>query len=158
MTSTNAESQRRLDWDQLNSDAEKRASDSDDNAPKRETSPRNVHGLLWATTVLAIYSSTFVFALDNTIVACHHQVAEWHRQARLVRSGLRDGLQRHGLDLTADLQPFQHQMDLHHGNCRLHDRLCRLRCRKLHEHADRWPCHLRRRRRRPIRRCHELPA
>ncbi|KAH2547221.1 hypothetical protein KXW97_000362 [Aspergillus fumigatus] len=32
-------------------------------------SPRNVHGFLWATVVLAIYSSTFLFALDNTIVA-----------------------------------------------------------------------------------------
>lgn len=32
-------------------------------------SPRNVHGFLWVTVVLAIYSSTFLFALDNTIVA-----------------------------------------------------------------------------------------
>ena len=31
--------------------------------------PRKVHGLLWALVVVAILSSTFLFALDNTVVA-----------------------------------------------------------------------------------------
>lgn len=31
--------------------------------------PRNVKGFLWALVVLAILSSTFLFSLDNTIVA-----------------------------------------------------------------------------------------
>jgi hypothetical protein len=36
-----------------------------DNAP----SPRNVHGIRWAVAVLSVLASTFLFALDNTIVA-----------------------------------------------------------------------------------------
>ena len=31
--------------------------------------PRNVTGLLWALVVFSILSSTFLFSLDNTIVA-----------------------------------------------------------------------------------------
>jgi hypothetical protein len=31
--------------------------------------PRDVHGIAWALVVLSILSSTFLFALDNTIVA-----------------------------------------------------------------------------------------
>ena len=31
--------------------------------------PRNVKGVLWAVVVLSILSSTFLFSLDNTIVA-----------------------------------------------------------------------------------------
>ncbi|KAA8651074.1 hypothetical protein EYZ11_012639 [Aspergillus tanneri] len=53
-------------------DPEKRASSSSSNLEsddKLEASPRNVHGALWVAVVLAIYSSTFLFALDNTIVA-----------------------------------------------------------------------------------------
>ncbi|KAL8686072.1 MAG: hypothetical protein Q9218_007369 [Villophora microphyllina] len=35
----------------------------------QEKSPRDVHGFLWVVTVLSILSTTFLFALDNTIVA-----------------------------------------------------------------------------------------
>lgn len=31
--------------------------------------PREVHGIVWALVVLSMLSSTFLFALDNTIVA-----------------------------------------------------------------------------------------
>lgn len=31
--------------------------------------PRDVHGVIWVLVVLSILSSTFLFALDNTIVA-----------------------------------------------------------------------------------------
>ena len=31
--------------------------------------PRDVHGIVWALVVVSILSSTFLFALDNTIVA-----------------------------------------------------------------------------------------
>ncbi|KAI9367730.1 major facilitator superfamily domain-containing protein [Aspergillus egyptiacus] len=50
---------------------ERSPSSSDSDQPKQEEqkSPRNVHGVLWIAVVLAIYSSTFLFALDNTIVA-----------------------------------------------------------------------------------------
>lgn len=34
-----------------------------------EPSPRNVHGIKWALAVFSILVSTFLFALDNTIVA-----------------------------------------------------------------------------------------
>ncbi|KAL4762210.1 putative MFS transporter [Aspergillus foveolatus] len=52
-------------------DSEKQDSScaSDNDQPKEAQSPRNIHGLLWVVTILAIYSSTFLFALDNTIVA-----------------------------------------------------------------------------------------
>ena len=52
-------------------DAEKQESSSSNSDQSKEivTSPRDVHGFLWVTVVLAIYSSTFLFALDNTIVA-----------------------------------------------------------------------------------------
>lgn len=36
---------------------------------KVPTSPRDVHGIAWILVVLAILSSAFLFALDNTIVA-----------------------------------------------------------------------------------------
>lgn len=36
---------------------------------KAETSPRKISGFKWALVVAAIYSSQFLFALDNTIVA-----------------------------------------------------------------------------------------
>lgn len=35
----------------------------------QEKSPRDVHGFVWVITVLSILSTTFLFALDNTIVA-----------------------------------------------------------------------------------------
>ncbi|KAH8698990.1 putative efflux pump antibiotic resistance protein [Talaromyces proteolyticus] len=35
----------------------------------KELSPRNVHGISWVIAVSAILSSTFLFALDNTVVA-----------------------------------------------------------------------------------------
>lgn len=55
----------------LTNDSEKQESScaSDSEQPKEVQSPRNVHGLLWVALILAIYSSTFLFALDNTIVA-----------------------------------------------------------------------------------------
>lgn len=34
-----------------------------------EASPRNVHGIKWVFAVSAVLASTFLFALDNTIVA-----------------------------------------------------------------------------------------
>ena len=34
-----------------------------------QTPPRDVHGVKWILLVLSILSSTFLFALDNTIVA-----------------------------------------------------------------------------------------
>lgn len=37
--------------------------------PLTQRSPRDVHGFLWVLTVLSILSTTFLFALDNTIVA-----------------------------------------------------------------------------------------
>jgi hypothetical protein len=37
--------------------------------PKAEEPPRTVKGFAWALVVLAILSSTFLFALDNTVVA-----------------------------------------------------------------------------------------
>jgi len=37
--------------------------------PKVEESPRTVKGFAWGLVVLAILSSTFLFALDNTVVA-----------------------------------------------------------------------------------------
>ncbi|OJJ52729.1 hypothetical protein ASPSYDRAFT_188488 [Aspergillus sydowii CBS 593.65] len=55
----------------MTKDSEKQESScaSDSEQPKEVQSPRNVHGLLWIALILAIYSSTFLFALDNTIVA-----------------------------------------------------------------------------------------
>ena len=37
--------------------------------PAHETSPRDIHGIKWALAVISILISTFLFALDNTIVA-----------------------------------------------------------------------------------------
>ena len=37
--------------------------------PVDETSPRDIHGVKWALAVISILISTFLFALDNTIVA-----------------------------------------------------------------------------------------
>lgn len=37
--------------------------------PVDETPPRNIHGIKWALAVISILISTFLFALDNTIVA-----------------------------------------------------------------------------------------
>jgi MFS family permease len=37
--------------------------------PEREAPPRDISGIKWAIVVLSILSSTFLFALDNTIVA-----------------------------------------------------------------------------------------
>ncbi|KAK0643305.1 major facilitator superfamily domain-containing protein [Cercophora newfieldiana] len=34
-----------------------------------ETSPRNVHGVMWVLVVIAILSSIFLYSLDNTVVA-----------------------------------------------------------------------------------------
>ena len=50
--------------DQASGDAEKAPG-----APLEEVSPRNVHGIKWALAVTSILISTFLFALDNTIVA-----------------------------------------------------------------------------------------
>ena len=36
---------------------------------KTETAPRNIHGIKWALAVSSVLISTFLFALDNTIVA-----------------------------------------------------------------------------------------
>ncbi|KAK4691486.1 MFS transporter, DHA2 family, glioxin efflux transporter, partial [Lecanoromycetidae sp. Uapishka_2] len=37
--------------------------------PVEEPSPRDVHGIKWVFAVMAVLASTFLFALDNTIVA-----------------------------------------------------------------------------------------
>ncbi|KAL8908282.1 MAG: hypothetical protein Q9207_000904 [Kuettlingeria erythrocarpa] len=37
--------------------------------PSEQRPPRDVHGVIWVLIVLSILSSTFLFALDNTIVA-----------------------------------------------------------------------------------------
>lgn len=37
--------------------------------PVNEKTPRDIHGIKWALAVLSILISTFLFALDNTIVA-----------------------------------------------------------------------------------------
>ena len=37
--------------------------------PSEEPSPRDVHGIKWVLAVSAVLASTFLFALDNTIVA-----------------------------------------------------------------------------------------
>lgn len=37
--------------------------------PQAEVSPRNVHGFKWVFAVSSVLASTFLFALDNTIVA-----------------------------------------------------------------------------------------
>ncbi|KAK5942641.1 hypothetical protein PMZ80_005206 [Knufia obscura] len=42
---------------------------SQQSGDKIENPPRKIHGILWALTVLSIVSSTFLFSLDNTIVA-----------------------------------------------------------------------------------------
>ena len=54
----------------------KKSSDTDgawvENGPEATepiASPRSVKGILWALVVVAILSSTFLFALDNTVVA-----------------------------------------------------------------------------------------
>ena len=39
------------------------------NAPEQQKPPRDVHGVAWFLVILSILSSTFLFALDNTIVA-----------------------------------------------------------------------------------------
>ena len=38
-------------------------------SPESEKPPRDVHGIQWAFAVASILISTFLFALDNTIVA-----------------------------------------------------------------------------------------
>ena len=45
------------------------ASEKSINAPEQQKSSRDVHGIAWVLVVLSILSSTFIFALDNTIVA-----------------------------------------------------------------------------------------
>ena len=37
--------------------------------PAHEKPPRDIHGIKWALAVISILISTFLFALDNTIVA-----------------------------------------------------------------------------------------
>ncbi|EFR00428.1 MFS transporter [Nannizzia gypsea CBS 118893] len=50
--------------------AEKQASSCSDTHQANESgSPRDIHGALWLLVVLGIFSSTFLFGLDNTIVA-----------------------------------------------------------------------------------------
>ncbi|KAL8915258.1 MAG: hypothetical protein Q9171_000377 [Xanthocarpia ochracea] len=43
--------------------------EKDEGPPENERPPREVHGIKWVLLVLSILSSTFLFALDNTIVA-----------------------------------------------------------------------------------------
>lgn len=43
--------------------------DRSDSPGSGDPSPRSVNGLIWGLVVAAILSSTFLFALDNTIVA-----------------------------------------------------------------------------------------
>ncbi|DAA72516.1 TPA_exp: putative MFS drug efflux transporter [Trichophyton benhamiae CBS 112371] len=51
-------------------DTEKGAcSCSDTHQADERSSPRDIHGTLWLIVVLGIFSSTFLFGLDNTIVA-----------------------------------------------------------------------------------------
>ncbi|KAM5484633.1 hypothetical protein MaudMau93_005853 [Microsporum audouinii] len=51
-------------------DTEKQASScSDLPSAAKDDSPRDIHGALWLVVVLGIFSSTFLFGLDNTIVA-----------------------------------------------------------------------------------------
>ncbi|KAG9232670.1 putative HC-toxin efflux carrier [Amylocarpus encephaloides] len=54
-------------------DAEKQQTETVEEAP-----PRDIHGIKWALTVGAILSSTFLFALDNTIVAVIQPVIVLH--------------------------------------------------------------------------------
>ena len=42
---------------------------SDTPSPTKETSPRSIHGWKWLVAIFTILSTTFLFALDNTIVA-----------------------------------------------------------------------------------------
>ena len=58
-------------------DASSSASENGDNpagekalgTAEPEKSPRNIHGIKWGFAVLSVLASTFLFALDNTIVA-----------------------------------------------------------------------------------------
>lgn len=50
--------------DTASSDAEKAVEPLEE-----QKSPRDVHGFIWVIVVISILSSTFLFALDNTIVA-----------------------------------------------------------------------------------------
>ncbi|KAL8929700.1 MAG: hypothetical protein Q9172_000379 [Xanthocarpia lactea] len=43
--------------------------EKDEGPPENQRPPREVHGIKWFLLVLSILSSTFLFALDNTIVA-----------------------------------------------------------------------------------------
>lgn len=49
--------------------------------PEEEPSPRDIHGVKWGLVVGAILSSTFLFALDNTIVADIQPVIVTHFDA-----------------------------------------------------------------------------
>jgi MFS family permease len=49
--------------------------------PEEEVSPRDIHGVKWGVVVGAILSSTFLFALDNTIVADIQPVIVTHFDA-----------------------------------------------------------------------------
>ena len=51
------------------SDHDSNDAEKADGTPVVPTSPRNVHGVKWALAVFSILVSTFLFALDNTIVA-----------------------------------------------------------------------------------------
>ena len=44
-------------------------SGSDKTPPTKGSSPRNIHGWRWIVAIFTILSTTFLFALDNTIVA-----------------------------------------------------------------------------------------
>lgn len=50
-------------------DIEMATSDGSKTPPEKVPSPRDVHGWKWAVVVASILSSTFLFSLDNTIVA-----------------------------------------------------------------------------------------
>ena len=50
-------------------DVEKASSEGSSTPVEKEPSPRDVHGFKWVIVVASILSSTFLFSLDNTIVA-----------------------------------------------------------------------------------------
>ncbi|KAJ6172828.1 Efflux pump dep3 [Penicillium chermesinum] len=47
------------------------STDSSENVVPKETSPRPIHGWKWAIAYASMISTTFLFALDNTIVRFH---------------------------------------------------------------------------------------
>lgn len=54
---------------ELTSGQESLADEKASPPPEAQKSPRDIHGFKWVLAVVAVLSSTFLFALDNTIVA-----------------------------------------------------------------------------------------